>query len=175
MEHKVLPIPGYNGYFAASNGDIFSAWVTGSNPYIKEGKLRKLSPAKWPNGYLHVNIRVKKNTYYSGGVHRLVCLAFHGDPPAGYTTSHLNGNRQDNRSENLVWESLKDNHQRKIMHGTTDRGSKNSRALLDKQQIVAMKKELSGGKKTHQQIADQFGVNRVFVTKVNGGYRYKYD
>ena len=175
MEHKIVPIPGFEGYSASSDGEIYSSWVTGSNPYVKEGKLKKLSPAKWQNGYLHVQIRMAKNTYYSAGVHRLVCIAFKGEPKDGQMTSHLNGKRDDNRSENLVWESLSDNHKRKVSHGTTDRGSSNSRALLNKDQITSMKAILKEGKKTHQQIADEYGVSRVFVTKVNRGYRYKYD
>lgn len=175
MEHKILPIPGFDGYSVSSAGEVFSSWITGTNPHIDPKKLKKLSLTKWPNGYVRVNLRVKRNTYYQAGVHRLICITFHGLPKKGYTASHLNGIRDDNRVENLVWESLSDNHKRKVAHGTTDRGSNNSRASLNKAQITALKQDLKNGKNTHQNLADKYGVSRVFVTKVNNGYRYKYD
>ena len=57
------------------------------------------------NGYKQVNISGKKQY-----IHRLVCLAFLGEPEAGKdTTHHRNANRADNSLENLQWLSLGDN------------------------------------------------------------------
>lgn len=43
-------------------------------------------------------------------VHRLVAYAFLGEPPEGApTVDHINGDKQDNRVENLRWLSCKDN------------------------------------------------------------------
>ena len=43
-------------------------------------------------------------------VHRLVCEAFHGPPPApNSVVIHLNENGLDNRAENLQWGTQKEN------------------------------------------------------------------
>lgn len=171
MEQNLKPIPGFTGYFADKSGNIYSQWATRG---IRKEGFRKLNPSKWPNGYKFVNLKIAPHTYYSTGVHRLVCLAFYGKPPKeNYTASHLDGNRTNNNLDNLIWESLSDNHKRKIKHGTHDRGYNNSRAKINKEQLVEIRRLLEGGELTHEQIGERFGVNRVFITKINTGYRYK--
>jgi len=175
MEHYIKPIPGFEGYYCNKYGDVFTAWVTGKKPYINTDKMKRKSVHVMRNGYTMCSLRIKNSTYYVTGVHRLVLLAFKGIPKEGYTASHINGDRKDNRLENLKWESQNDNLKRKIQHGTHDRGSNNSRALLSRKQIEKIRLLLSEGKHTHDKIGKMFGVSRAFISKVKGGYRYKYD
>ncbi len=42
-------------------------------------------------------------------VHRLIATAFHGKPQDGMEADHINGNRTDNRPENLRWTSQSQN------------------------------------------------------------------
>jgi len=56
------------------------------------------------------SVSVGPNKYY---VHRLVAEAFHGSPQAGMakkTVNHLNGDKLDNRPENLEWATYKMNN-----------------------------------------------------------------
>ena len=46
-------------------------------------------------------------------VHRLVLTAFGGACPEGHESSHINSVRDDNRFDNLCWETRKENHNRK--------------------------------------------------------------
>jgi hypothetical protein len=171
MEHNVKSIPGFEGYFADKTGNIYSQW---SNHGISLDKMHKLKPAKYSNGYLFVNLRIAKYTYFSTGVHRLVCLAFYGPPvDKNFTASHIDGDRTNNKLENLIWESQSDNLKRKFLHGTHDRGYNNSRAKITKEQLNEIRILLEEKKLTHKQIGKKFNVNRVFVTKINNGYRYK--
>ena len=110
-------IPGYEGIYQASNyGRIRTvegkitytklhgkrAWKSrvlkgrGDNP--KTGKRVSL----WKDG-------VSKDYL----VARLVALTFLGTPPEGFTVNHKDGNRMNNRIDNLEWLSLGDN----IRHG----------------------------------------------------------
>jgi hypothetical protein len=51
-------------------------------------------------------------------VHRLVCEAFHGSPPDGHEVCHRDGDRLNNRADNLAWGTRSDNVQDAIRHGT---------------------------------------------------------
>jgi hypothetical protein len=172
MEH-IKPVPGFDGYFASEDGKVYSSWVTGAKPYMKPGKLKELCP--FNRGYLAVNLRLNRGVYCSIDIHRVICLTFHGQPPAGYTASHKNGNKYDNTKGNLIWETIGDNIRRKFVHGTHDAGSNNSRAKLDYESVIIIKKLLAKKELTHKEIGDMFGVSRAFITKINTGVRYKYE
>lgn len=158
-------IPNCENYYAGSDGNIYSNFGKG---------YKKLVPNIQTNGkyfYLSVIMYGKRK---SERVHRLVCFAFHGLPKnKKMTCSHLNGNWRDNRPENLKWETLKDNLAKRKEHGTDDIGFKNSRAKITENELKEIRNLLKEGILTHKEIGKQFGVNRVFITKINIGYRYK--
>lgn len=166
---KILPIIDRPGYFAGEDGNIYSNLLwRGSN------SLRKLNPAIQTTGkYYFVNIKTG-NKFKSQRVHRLVCITFKGYPPIDgtYTVSHQDGNWKNNRPENLKWETYSTNMHRKKDHGTDDIGIKNTRAKIDLNTLKKIRKLLSEGK-THKSIGDKFGLNRVFITKIANGHRYK--
>ena len=102
------PSPRYPKYEASSQGRI---------RYIKTGHI--LQPYRMRNGYLQVNLSRR-----SVLAHIVVLEAFAGVRPEGHQASHLNGNRTDNRIENLVWETPLQNNRRKALHGTQPAGDK---------------------------------------------------
>jgi len=46
-------------------------------------------------------------------------------------------------------------------------------SLITKDQLLKIRNLLLEGKLTHKEIGNLFGVNRVFIKKINTGYRYK--
>lgn len=158
-------IPNSDFYFAGSDGIIYSKF---------KSKYKPLKPGIQSTGkYYSVSIIIN-NKRKTHRVHRLVCSAFHGLPTCEkLTASHLNGNWKDNRPENLKWESYSDNLQRKKEHGTDDLGVKNSRAKITLEELKQIRILLSEHSLTHDKIGELFGVNRVFITKINTGQRYK--
>lgn len=55
------------------------------------------------NGYPHVTL-LRNGKPYPVAVHRLVCMAFHGEPSApNVQVDHINGDKTDNRATNLEW------------------------------------------------------------------------
>jgi hypothetical protein len=90
------PIAAFEGHYEASNlGRIRS--VKRSTPHI-------MSPVVTDRGYVNVMICMY-GKYRPYGVHRLVLLAFCGEPPEGYHACHYNGDPTDNRLENLRWDT----------------------------------------------------------------------
>lgn len=89
-------IPGLNGkYFISKTGDILSL-VTG------RPKIRK--PVKSRNGYYFVRLVVEYGKQKNFPVHRLVAKTYilESDKwPKDKVTDHINGNKTDNRLENL--------------------------------------------------------------------------
>lgn len=106
-------IPGYEGYYQASNkGNIkslqFQCNLTGKK-YPREKVLKqKIDKDKnkrvilWKNG--------KSKTWL---VHRLIGITFLGEPKEKMTINHKDGNRLNNNIDNLEWLSLNEN----ILHG----------------------------------------------------------
>lgn len=95
------PIPGHPGYEASDDGLVRSLDRIDASGKQRKGRVLKQRLA---NGYPVVNIggRTVK-------VHRLVLLAFEGPCPKGMEACHYNGNRQDNRIDNLRWATHRHN------------------------------------------------------------------
>lgn len=141
--------------------------------------MHKLSQSLGGTGsrYLQVSVVHPDGIRRSTLVHKIVCEAWHGERPDPvndhpYTVSHLNGNRYDNRRDNLKWELLSDNHYHKFDHGTDDSGWRNSRAKLTKDDLEDIRSRLSSGEETHEAIAKSYGVGRATISKINNGSRY---
>lgn len=70
------------------------------------------------NGYLVATLSVEGQRIRTG-VHRLVASAFLPNPEGKPQVNHKNGNKQDNRIENLEWATCSENnlHRRRVLNG----------------------------------------------------------
>lgn len=119
-------IPGWeNAYEVSSTGAVRSLARTvpgpGGHPRRIEGV--ELSPSTSPTGYKRVNL-------YGGGkqttrgVHQLVMMAFVGSPPKGMEVCHNDGDKSNNRLENLRYDSKRANQLDRIAHGNNDKSNR---------------------------------------------------
>lgn len=85
------PIQGHKTYFVNQIGEVYS-----------KRSNKKLKPSKDKYGYLYyvISENYEKTTMK---VHRIVAQAFIENPLNKPTVNHKNGNRSDNRVENLEW------------------------------------------------------------------------
>jgi len=127
------------------------------------GEPRKLKSVG--RGYVGVNI-VKDGKHQTMYVHRLVLEAFRGMRlSAKHEASHLNGNRQDNRLANLIWETTKENARRRGQHGTSGAGENNSMAKLSWRDALAIKYSTTP---THI-VAAAHGISQGTVNDIKAG------
>jgi len=117
MEKEIWKdIPGFDGYQASSLGRVRSKErqiirkVNGKEFYWTY-KSKIMCPSANNKGYLGLTLSVGKKLY-SRSVHKLVALAFLGECPHGYEVDHINGDRSDNRIENLRWFPIGENRSR---------------------------------------------------------------
>jgi hypothetical protein len=113
------PVPGYEGYYEVSNfGQLRRIMETASGTYTRE-----LKPWKNWQGYVRFAMSVGgvKKTFQA---HRLVCLAWHGQPEDGQEVCHNNGVKDDNRPENLRWGTPSENQLDIVRHGNNPQANK---------------------------------------------------
>ena len=156
IPYGAVPITGYEKYYACPDGRIYS---TITNIFLKPSANKR-------TGRLHVGLNG-----VTLRVAVLVCTAFHGERPDGLTVSHLNGDVQDNRAENLAWETMKENLARRHQHGTTIDGFNNSRAKLSPEDVTYIVEARKGGT-TQKEIAQTLDVSLSTVSLVLLGKRY---
>jgi hypothetical protein len=107
--------PIHVNYEASSDGRVRSV-----GRQVQFGDNRRFSPSR--------ELKLTSNGAYltfSPGrgmrarVHRFICEAFHGLAKGpGIEVRHLNGNKLDNRAENLCWGTRSENNKDRINHGT---------------------------------------------------------
>lgn len=105
---NITPIKGLNGYFVSEEGDIYSQ-VEYHNP---KATIRKLTPSKDKDGYLLVSLSICGKPYKKK-VHRLIAETFIPNPENKPQVNHKNGDKTDNRVDNLEWVTASENLQHK--------------------------------------------------------------
>lgn len=157
-------IPGFSGYFVDTEGRVYS------NRGRYKRVLRELNANIGKNGYRQVRLYTRwdapsKLVY----VHRLVAELFLERSDDGHrVVRHLNGDKLDNRIENLAWGTPADNAADTVRHGRSTRGSRNPQAILTEVQVVAIKMQIIAGRSC-QAIADDLGLKHGIIAGIRKG------
>ena len=110
-------IPEYEGIYQASNyGNIrtVEGKITYSKLHGKRVWKSRILKGRGDNPTTGKRVNLwKDGTPKDYLVARLVATTFLGTPPKGFTVNHKDGNRLNNKIDNLEWLSLEDN----IRHG----------------------------------------------------------
>lgn len=171
IREKFIDIAGYEGYYQVSNlGRIKSLKRTTRNGKCEADKILVNTVAN--KGYLAVGLKKngKSKNYL---VHRIVASSFISNPQNKPQVNHKNGDKSDNRVDNLEWATQSEN----IRHGL-DMGLYNckSRAgahsklnLDDVMAIMALK-----GKMKLKETGNKFGISDRHVWAIQNGKRWDY-
>jgi hypothetical protein len=146
-------VVGFEGIYEVSDAGRVRriAKRNGLVPRISE---RIMKPYKMKNGYLHMVLQLNEKCC-GILVHRAVIAAFIGPAPLGHEVNHKNGNKNDNRLENLEYVTPSQNQ----VHSHQVLGIKGSRAKLTEKQVIAVRELRSHGW-LFKDIAQHFGVDR---------------
>lgn len=125
------------------------------------------------NGYVYVRLSRGPGTKQRYRLHRLVADVFLGPAPASAPeVNHLNGDKSDNRADNLDYVSRADNlrHSRIVLgnrHGQLP-GVQNTLARLTEEDV----REIRSSDDMHTRLASRFGVSASTISNVRRGARY---
>lgn len=158
-------IEGFEGLYKISkNGVIRTIKRQGSKGGFKKTRIGD-------TGYYQVWLS-KPGCRKERKVHRLVAQAFIPNPDNKPFVCHMDGNKLNNKISNLYWGTPSENIADKVRHGTSQHGERNARAILTKNQVIAIK-EIYKNHKSPKDIAIILGVTNHNVNAVVYGYNWK--
>lgn len=130
-----------------------------------------LKPSTTHNGYLYVQLWANGKGR-NWRLNRLVLITFTGlDPdPKKVQVAHVNGNRIDNRLDNLAWKDPRGNYLDRIEHGTQVCISTHNQKLTPEDRAV-MRNFYANGQ-TATALADRFNCSVRHVRTIVAGSRW---
>lgn len=151
-------VPSHPGFRAGSDGTIVGP----------TGRVRR----SWltNSGYLHLQPRYRSSDVY---VHVMVCEAFHGPRPTGMEVAHYDGDRLNNRPDNLRWATHQDNEADKIRHDRVAHGERNGHAKLTSDQVAGLRSSRSGGA-TLRTLAARYDISVMQVSRISRGLNWSH-
>lgn len=159
MTEEWHPIPGWPAYEASSLGRIRTNRVHG-------GLVRNPYTGKWGHRWLCMRHDGRRR---SVSVHRLVALAFHGEPPSpAHEAAHNDGDPANNRPENIRWATRAENERDKVAHGRSNRGERQHMARLTRDRVLKIRGLLAGGV-SQAEVASRFSVARTTIQSIANG------
>lgn len=171
IQEVFLPIPGFNGIYEVSNlGIIRSANRIVDHPHIgaflKKGKT--LSPGHDTRGYLQFNGRVNGGNK-SIKIHTAVALCFIPNPENKRTVNHKDGNKENNKVDNLEWATYSENSLHAFRNGlNSNLGMKNKSCKLSEKQVL----EIFNSKEKNVDLAIKYKVGSTAISAIKTGYNW---
>lgn len=153
---------GYEGLYAVSNKGRVKSFH-GKGRILSAGNVR---------GYRQVCL-CRNTKHESGLVHRLVALAFIGQPPTpDHQINHKDFDKSHNVPENLEWVTQTENNIYSKDVIPRNRGERNHSKLTNKQVIKIRELRLQGA--TYPQLALHYGVSTQTIFSIVTRRKWKH-
>jgi len=152
----------FPGYEFRSDGTVFSKR---SNRVLKPIKM-----GEYLGFQLYDINRDLKKRY----LHRIIAEAFHGACPLGNQCRHLDGDKTNNRADNLAWGTPSQNNLDKRKHGTAPEGENNPMSKLTNESVSWMRWVRGMFGSPFHIIAKGFGVSTMTAFRATTGQTWNY-
>lgn len=160
------PIPNYSGYFAGTDGSIWTIRRHNKN------KPKRLNPK--PNRYGYFQVALSFNNKEVGRhVHSLILETFVGPRPDGYVTRHLNNIKTDNRLENLEWSTQAVNLSDRFKFGTVRLGEDHGMSKLTEKDVLEIIGLLKDGM-IFADISRKIGISKFAISCIASKRTWKH-
>jgi hypothetical protein len=159
-----IPLPNNRPYAVSTLGRV---------AHISNGSIRLVSVTDNGKGYKLIGTgpRSDRKNYY---VHRLVAQAFIPNPDGLPEVNHKDGNKSNNRVDNLEWVSLQQNRDHAVATGLILRGEKSPASKLKESDVVAIVNHfLQFPNDNKSAVARKYGVQLTTIIKILTGKRWK--
>lgn len=172
MRERWREAPGFDRYEVSDAGRVRNK-KTGlvlKPQWVHSRKSREI------DGRNHKCVRLYRSGLPAGAnqlIHRLVLLAFRGEPPDGYEGCHRDGDETNNALSNLRWGTQQSNQADRVAHGTSNRGERHPRAVLCEADVIDIREKHRSGR-TVASIAREIGVCRTTVSAAANNATWKH-
>ena len=175
MDEQWKEIPGFPGYEASTLGSIRS-WLKQGN-YLKKiatepRLLKQVYRGRPGRKRLSVNL-CRDGKTYPRQTHCLVLETFIGPRPEDMEACHGDSDKDNNRLDNLRWDTRLANEQDKIRHGHSGKGEQNTQSKLTVQQVLEIRRRYAVGESCLV-LGRSYGVRSGTITKIVTGQRWKH-
>lgn len=158
-----MPVKDFPNYEVSDKGRVHTLNYnkTGQIKVMKEGDQRGYASVELFNPSLSTPKKSKRIT-----VHKLVSERFIGPRPEGRDVNHRNGNKRDNRSENLEYLTKSQNSKWNFVIGLqSNQGINHSQAKLDEGKVLDIRRRAAAGELA-KDIHTEYGVTESCVQQV---------
>lgn len=150
-------VVGWEGRYQVSNRGRVRSFCQRGPGEIKKAQPHVLKAHPNRKGYLKV-VLSRPGQRLTKMNHLLVLETFVGPRPQGMETRHLNGNKEDDRLENLAWGTALENQEDRRRHGTMPEGESHPRAKLTANEVQGLRRLCESGTSVAE-AARRLGVN----------------
>ena len=176
-------VPGFPDYEVSDNGEVrrctdhyrLKAQLAHHivPQWVRKRRVKRLDETVTNLDYMCITLyNAEDRKHQSFLVHRLVLLAFCGDPPTRlHQAAHNDGDRFNNVLENLRWATAAENQADRKKHGTSNRGSRHGLSKINEDDVQKIRQMLADGVRG-QIVALYFNVTYGTVSAVRRGSRW---